>query len=106
MVEGGKIDWACHGNDPATVFEEVIDLDNAVKVAYEFYKKHPKETLIVVTADHETGGMSLGTGRYELRLKALTNQEQSQDASFQGNYRFAERFRQGFLGGSEGAACR
>ena len=94
MVEGGKIDWACHGNDPATVFEEVIDLDNAVKVAYEFYKKHPKETLIVVTADHETGGMSLGTGRYELRLKALTN------------YRFAERFRQGFLGGSEGAACR
>ena len=35
MVEGGKIDWACHGNDPATVFEEVIDLDNAVKVAYE-----------------------------------------------------------------------
>lgn len=79
MVEGGKIDWACHGNDPATVFEEVIDLDNAVKVAYEFYKKHPKETLIVVTADHETGGMSLGTGRYELRLKALTNQEQSQD---------------------------
>ena len=79
MVEGGKIDWACYGNDPATVFEEVIDLDNAVKVAYEFYKKHPKETLIVVTADHETGGMSLGTGRYELRLKALTNQEQSQD---------------------------
>lgn len=79
MVEGGKIDWACHGNDPATVFEEVIDLDNAVKVAYEFYKKHPKETLIVVTADHETGGMSLGAGRYELRLKALTNQEQSQD---------------------------
>ena len=48
-------------------------------MAYEFYKKHPKETLIVVTADHETGGMSLGTGRYELRLKALTNQEQSQD---------------------------
>ena len=43
MVEGGKIDWACHSNDPATVFEEVIDMDNAIKVAYEFYKKHPKE---------------------------------------------------------------
>ncbi len=39
MVEGGKIDWACHSNDPATVFEEVIDMDNAIKVAYEFYKK-------------------------------------------------------------------
>lgn len=80
MVEGGKIDWACHGNDPATVFNEVVDMDNAIKVAYEFYKKHPKETLIVVTADHETGGLGLGTGKYELNLKALACQKQSQDA--------------------------
>ena len=79
MVESGKIDWACHSNDPVTVFEEVIDLDNAVRVAYEFYKKHPKETLIVVTADHETGGMGLGIGKYELHLKSLLNQKQSQD---------------------------
>ena len=79
MCEGGKIDWACHGNDPATAFEEVVDMDNAIKVAYEFYKKHPKETLIVVTADHETGGLGLGTGKYELHLKALKNQKQSQD---------------------------
>ena len=79
MVEGGKIDWACHANDPATTFTEVIDMDNAIKVAYEFYKKHPKETLIVVTADHETGGLGLGTGKYELHLKALDNQEKSQD---------------------------
>ena len=55
MVEGGKIDWACHANDMAFV-PELIDMDNAVKVAYEFYKQHPDETLIVVTADHETGG--------------------------------------------------
>ena len=53
MVEGGKIDWACHSN--------------------------PKETLIVVTADHETGGMGLGIGKYELHLKSLLNQKQSQD---------------------------
>lgn len=79
MVEGGKIDWACHGNDAATVFNEVMDMDNAIKVAYEFYKKHPKETLIVVTADHETGGIALGTGRYELNLKALQYQKVSQD---------------------------
>ena len=79
MEEGCKIDWACHSNDPVTVFEEVIDLDNAVRVAYEFYKKHPKETLIVVTADHETGGMGLGIGKYELHLKSLLNQKQSQD---------------------------
>lgn len=79
MVEGGKIDWACHGNDPATTFQEVIDMDEAVKVAYEFYKKHPKETLIVVTADHETGGMGLGTSKYELHLRNLQYQKYSQD---------------------------
>lgn len=80
MVEGGKIDWACHGNDAATAFNEVVDMDNAVKIAYEFYKKHPKETLIVITADHETGGIVLGTGRYALNLKALQYQKVSQDA--------------------------
>ncbi|WP_294630673.1 alkaline phosphatase [uncultured Bacteroides sp.] len=77
MVEGGKIDWACHANDVANVFSEVQDMDNAIRVAYEFYKKHPKETLIVVTADHETGGIVLGTGRYELNLKALQHQKHS-----------------------------
>ena len=79
MVEGGKIDWACHGNDPATAFKEVVDMDNAVKVAYEFYKKHPKETLIVITADHETGGLGLGAAKYELNLKAFDHQKQSVD---------------------------
>lgn len=79
MVEGGKIDWACHSNDPATTFNEVVDMDNAVRVAYEFYKKHPKETLIVITADHETGGLGLGTAKYELQLKSLVNQKESQE---------------------------
>ena len=79
MVEGGKIDWACHGNDAATTFHEVMDMDEAIKIAYEFYKKHPKETLIVVTADHETGGIALGTGKYALNLKALENQKVSSE---------------------------
>lgn len=79
MVEGGKIDWACHSNDPATMVKEVIDMDNAVRVAYEFYKKHPKETLIVITADHETGGLGLGNSNYTLNLKSLDCQKQSVD---------------------------
>lgn len=78
MVEGGKIDWACHSNDAATVFQEVIDFDNAIKVAYEFYAQHPDETLIVITADHETGGIVLGTGPYELNLQVLKNQKVSE----------------------------
>lgn len=60
MIEGGKIDWACHSNDAATMIHEVIDLDNAVREAVEFYKKHPKDTLIIITGDHETGGLSIG----------------------------------------------
>lgn len=77
MIEGGKIDWACHNNDAATAFNEVIDMNEAIKAAYEFYQKHPKETLIVVTADHETGGLGLGNGSYQLHLKKISEQEQS-----------------------------
>lgn len=78
MVEGGKIDWACHSNDAATAFHEVADMNEAVKVAYEFYSQHPDETLIVVTADHETGGFVLGTGAYKLNLQVLKNQKVSE----------------------------
>lgn len=60
MAEGGKIDWAAHSNDVAGTIFETLDMDQAIGVAYQFYLKHPDETLIVVTADHETGGVSLG----------------------------------------------
>lgn len=60
MAEGGQIDWAAHANDLVNTIHETIDFDNAIKVAYEFYLQHPDETLIVVTADHETGGVTLG----------------------------------------------
>lgn len=60
MIEGGKIDWACHGNDAAAMVHEVLALNDAVKVAYEFYKERPDETLIIITADHETGSMYSG----------------------------------------------
>lgn len=60
MIEGGKIDWACHGNDGVSMIYEVLALNDAIKEAYEFYKQHPDETLIIVTADHETGSMYAG----------------------------------------------
>ena len=77
MVEGGKIDWACHNNDAATTFNEVVDMAEAIQCALDFYQQHPDETLIVITADHETGGIALGTGKYELNLKALQHQKAS-----------------------------
>ena len=75
MVEGGMIDYACHSNDAATAFGETWDMDEAMQVAFEFYKAHPKETLIIVTADHETGGLALGNSDYTLHLDVLQNQK-------------------------------
>lgn len=60
MVEGGEIDHAGHANDGATVVRDVLAFDEALREAVDFYREHPDETLIIVTADHETGGMSVG----------------------------------------------
>lgn len=79
MIEGGKIDWACHANDAAASVQEVISLDKAVENAFSFYRKHPDETLIIVTADHETGGLSLGNSetKYDSYLGLLKYQKSS-----------------------------
>jgi alkaline phosphatase len=79
MVEGGKIDWACHANDAVAAILDMIDFDNAIGVALEFYDKHPHETLIVVTGDHETGGMSIGhaTTAYTAYYERLLGQKNS-----------------------------
>ena len=60
MVEGGKIDWAGHANDAVANMSDTLALDEAVEVALDFAKDHPDETLIIVTGDHETGGMTIG----------------------------------------------
>lgn len=58
MVEGGLIDHSLHANDAGTSVKETINFNQAIRVAYDFYLKHSDETLIVVTADHNTGGMA------------------------------------------------
>jgi alkaline phosphatase len=57
MVEGGQIDWAAHANDGPHVIGDVIDFDEAVQVGLDYAALHP-DTLLIVTADHETGGMA------------------------------------------------
>ncbi len=75
MVEGGMIDYACHADDAATAIGETWDMNDAMQVAYDFYLAHPDETLILVTADHETGGLALGNSDYTLHLDLLRNQK-------------------------------
>jgi alkaline phosphatase len=60
MIEGGKIDWACHANDAASAIQDTIIFDKAIAKAVDFYEQHPDETVIIVTGDHECGGMTIG----------------------------------------------
>lgn len=82
MVEGGKIDWACHANDVTSAIHDVIAFDKALNVALEFQKSHPKETLIVVTADHECGALALGYAatKYDTAFEILAYQKMSFEA--------------------------
>ncbi len=77
VVESGIIDWLAHANDGAAVIAELEDFSEAVSKAIEFYNQHPEETLIIVTSDHETGGLGLGNGGYTLDLDILSNQKKS-----------------------------
>ncbi|MDD3335800.1 MAG: alkaline phosphatase [Eubacteriales bacterium] len=76
MCEGGKIDWSGHANDAATSIHETKALSDAVQVALDFAADHADETLILVTADHETGGMTIGfaTTAYDTHFGYLANQ--------------------------------
>jgi alkaline phosphatase len=58
MVEGSQIDWAAHDNDDEGVLDEMLDFDGAVGVALDFAEADGT-TLVIMTADHETGGFAL-----------------------------------------------
>ncbi len=77
MVEGGKIDWACHANDAGSTLGDTKALSDAVEEAIDFYNEHPDETLILVTGDHETGGLTIGYAgtNYDTFLQNLANQK-------------------------------
>lgn len=70
MVEGGLIDYAGHDNDAGTMLQETLDFDEAIQVAMDYVDRHP-DTLLIVTADHETGGFGFSYGKkiqYEMAL--------------------------------------
>ena len=87
MCEGGKIDWACHANDAASSIHDTMALADAVQVAVDFAKEHADETLILVTGDHETGGLTIGFAGtdYDTYLNLLESQKIS-FAKFDSDY--------------------
>ncbi|MBA4390116.1 MAG: alkaline phosphatase [Syntrophus sp. (in: bacteria)] len=76
MVEGSQIDWAAHKHSQDYLISEVIDFDNAVGIGLDFAKKDA-QTLVIVTADHETGGFAIHDG--SIKEKKIT------DSRFTGN---------------------
>ena len=82
MVESGKIDWACHANDARSSISDTISLSDSVQVAIDFMAQHPEETLIVVTGDHETGGLTIGYAAtaYDSHYEVLEGQKISYEA--------------------------
>lgn len=71
MVEGSQIDWAAHANAADTLIDETLDFDKAVGVALDFAKADG-HTLVIITADHETGGVTITGGNREAREVKLS----------------------------------
>ena len=61
MCEGGEIDWAAHANKTMPMVNAVLEFDKAIEIAYQFYLEHADETLIIITADHATGGIAMNS---------------------------------------------
>jgi len=78
MVEGSQIDWENHGNDVYGMWQEVKEFNKAFEVALKFAESHP-DTLIVVTSDHETGGLGLSTGGYTVDIETIRKYTKTAD---------------------------
>src|SRR5699024_3217848 len=73
MIEGGRIDHAGHANWPVANIHETLAFDEAISTALDFAKKD-SNTLVIVSADHETGGMSIGAnGTYGFNKEVIQN---------------------------------
>lgn len=99
MVESGKVDWAGHANDAKSNIGDTIAFDEAIAEAVAFYNENPDDTLILVTGDHETGGMSIGqaTTGYDTAFDLLENQKVSYEAFDELLTKFKEENKNGKL---------
>jgi alkaline phosphatase len=70
MIESSQIDWACHANDSAHLIDEMLDFEKVAAEAINFAEKSGN-TLVIITADHETGGLSMPTGNIQKGISNL-----------------------------------
>jgi len=82
FIESENIDTAAHLSDITSVIHDYREFDRAVGLAYEFYRKYPRETLILVTSDHETGGLGFTLALKDLSSTAGSNQVAGTVADF------------------------
>lgn len=79
MIEGSQIDWGAHDNDIVATMSEMEDFEQAFQTVIDFAKKD-KETLVVMTADHSTGGFTMGAnGQYNWFAEPVQNAERTPD---------------------------
>lgn len=90
MVEGGQIDWAGHNNDTGTMLHEMIKFDDAVSNVIDWAKTR-EDTVVLMTADHETGGFGFSYSRYKLPEPRELESEAFKDRLFKPNFNFADR---------------
>ncbi|WP_432451868.1 MULTISPECIES: alkaline phosphatase [unclassified Agarivorans] len=89
MVEGGQIDWAGHSNDAGTMLHEMIKFDEAVNSVYEWAKGR-EDTLIIVTADHETGSFGFSYSSNDLPKPEKRTGEAFQKRDYAPNFNFGK----------------
>ncbi len=87
MIEGGQIDWAGHSNDAGTMLHELIKFDQAVLAVYDWVKDR-EDTLVIVTADHETGSFGLSYSRKNLPEGKFLDGDGMQGREYKPNFNF------------------
>ena len=87
MIEGGQIDWAAHYNVAGTMLHELLKFDESIEAVYEWVQGR-NDTLVVITADHETGGFGFSYSRKDIPEPAVLEGEAFTDRDYQPNYNF------------------